>query len=94
MSEVIDLPEKLDTSMADGLSQRLKLAQKGDILIDGQRVQSLGTLCAQALVISHRYASQNNQKFKLLASEAMQDDLRLLGLSMLGSGPIDLFVRS
>ncbi|QFS83207.1 hypothetical protein FIU97_10240 [Roseivivax sp. THAF40] len=90
MSEVIDLPKKLDTSMAEGLSQRLKRARTGDLLIDGRRVQSLGTLCAQALVGAYKYANSNSQKIKILASEAMRDDLRLLGLSMLIEPETDL----
>ncbi len=83
MTEIIDLPEKLDTSMAHGLGQRLAAAMEGGLLIDGQRVQSLGTLCAQTLLAAERKAMQDGKPFQLRASQAMQDDLRLLGLAEL-----------
>ncbi|SIS88689.1 hypothetical protein SAMN05421759_105116 [Roseivivax lentus] len=85
MPEVIDLPDRLDTSMADGLTQRLGRAAGGDLLIDGQRVQCLGTLCAQALLAAQIAAAQANHEFRLIASEAMRDDLRLLGLGALAA---------
>ncbi|MHA6323960.1 STAS domain-containing protein [Roseivivax sp. CAU 1753] len=87
MTLVIDLPEKLDTAMANGLARRLVEAAEGRIAIDGQRVQSLGTLCAQLLLAARQRALSNGHEFELAASEAMRDDLRLLGLDSLATRP-------
>lgn len=87
MTNVIDLPEKLDTALAPGLAQRLQESDADPLLVDGQRVQSLGTLCAQALLVAKLAAEREGRGFQLSVSEAMRDDLSLLGLDALLTAP-------
>lgn len=80
MSHRIDLGEKLDHAALNGLHGQLTAALGTPVQLDGGRVRLLGGLCAQLLVAASRQWAKDGQRFDIIPSGPMHDDIRRLGL--------------
>lgn len=81
MSTTLSLPEKLDTRAAEDLAAMLGAQEPGDLRLDGTSVARLGALCGQILWALQADRAAQGASVTIAASEAMAEDLRLLGLA-------------
>ncbi|ETX30793.1 STAS domain-containing protein [Roseivivax isoporae] len=80
MTTDILLPDKLDTDAAAPLFDVLAEALGTDATLDGRGCRGIGTLCAQVLLLFVRASEGHGTTIRLLPSDGLADDLRLLGL--------------
>jgi len=81
MSDVFQLPPKLDLSTVSQLVTDLK-AIDGDVLLDATEVKQLGSLCLQAIIASARDAKTRGAKFEIQnGSDALRHQIEILGVT-------------
>ena len=81
MTDAIPLAPKLDHGAAAPLHALLLGHCGRPVHLDGTSVRGIGGLCAQVLLAAARRWEMDGQTWQIEASEAMQGDLRRLGLA-------------
>jgi anti-anti-sigma regulatory factor len=80
MSEILQLPERLDFNAARDIHQQLLALRGKAVTVDGSLVRAGGALATQVLLAALREWHGAGLAFTLSSSVALQDDLERLGV--------------
>lgn len=82
MTQTYILPDRLDTTAANGLAEALRARMHAPIIVDGAAVEKIGALALQVLVAAARDWREDTIDFTLdRPSDALLSTCRTLGIA-------------
>ena len=76
----LDLPERMDSSVAKDLYSTIDSFKGTDVALNGQNVRDIGGLCLQVLIAAKEEWSREDKTFRIHdASEELQSFLTSVG---------------
>ena len=80
MTDVLNLPDKLDTAASAALLAAIRAARGGPLTLDASGAAGIGALCGQILAAAHAAWATDGHDLRLTGAAGLADDLALLGL--------------
>jgi anti-anti-sigma regulatory factor len=81
MTDVLVLPDKLDTAAARDVLAALRSSRGHPLTLDASGTRGIGAICAQILASAHTAWATDGHALRLTGSAGLADDLALMGLS-------------
>lgn len=81
MTSIVRLSEKIPSSLVHELIEQLLSVKVSKVVIDGTEVCSIGAQAGEVLARYKQAIEGSGGEFKILASQALLEDLQVLGLS-------------